>query len=93
MSVDGSEYENEDEVDRDDAGAVKMGDPVKYSTAMGRHVNSVSLNRSIEAAYKLSIYTLGSCILPCCVSFKDFCCFLSIMLAILFTFSFLNAYE
>ena len=56
-------------------------------------MNSVSLNRSIEAAYKLSIYTLGSCILPCCVSFKDFCCFLSIMLAILFTFSFLNAYE
>ena len=37
---------------------------------MRRHVNSVSLNRSIEAAYKLSIFTLGSCILPCCVSFK-----------------------
>ena len=37
---------------------------------MGRHVNSVSLNRSIKAAYKLSIYTLGSCILPFCVSFK-----------------------
>lgn len=31
MSVDGSEYENEDEVDRDDAGAVKMGDPVLSS--------------------------------------------------------------
>ena len=37
---------------------------------MGRHVNSVSLNRSIKAAYQLSIYTLGSCILPFCVSFK-----------------------
>ena len=42
---------------------------------MGRDVNSVSLNRSIEAAYKLSIYTLGSCILPCCVSFRGFLLF------------------
>ena len=57
-------------------------------------MNSVSLNRSIEAAYKLSIYTLGSCILPCCVSFKGFSyCFLSIIFAMLFTFSFFNAYE
>ena len=42
---------------------------------MGRHVNSVSLNCSIEAAYKLSIYTLGSCIPPCCVSFKGYLLF------------------
>ena len=48
-------------------------------------MNSVGLNRSIEAAYKLSIYTLGSCILPCCVSLKGF------KLAILFTFSIFTA--
>lgn len=31
VSVDGSEYENEDDVDSDDVGAVKMGDPVLSS--------------------------------------------------------------
>lgn len=31
VSVDGSEYENEDAVDSDDVGAVKMGDPVLSS--------------------------------------------------------------
>ena len=52
-------------------------------------MNSVSLNRSIEAAYKLSIILYSGFLHDSChvVSLsKVLCCFLSIMLAILFTF-------
>ena len=59
-------------------------------------MNSVSLNRSIEAAYKLSIILYSGFLHDSChvVSLsKGLCCFLSIMLAMLFTFSFVNAYE